>query len=42
MKLKKEETRIDVHKGQKVYRILIKDIMANLKKNEEVLLVGID
>jgi sugar-specific transcriptional regulator TrmB len=42
MKLKKEETKVEVHKGQKVYRTLIKDVMSSLKKNNEVLLIGVD
>jgi sugar-specific transcriptional regulator TrmB len=42
MLLKKEETNIEVHKGKKVYRTLIQDVLSELKPKEEVLLIGID
>src|SRR3989338_421437 len=38
--LKKEETRVELHKGRRVYRILLKDMISTLKKNEEAYLVG--
>src|SRR3989338_3062505 len=41
-KLVKEETRIELHRGKQVYRTLIKDLLANLKKNEMVYLLGVD
>lgn len=37
-----EETKVELHKGQKVYRTLLKDITLRLKKNDEVCLIGID
>jgi HTH-type transcriptional regulator, sugar sensing transcriptional regulator len=40
--LNKEETSVEVHKGERVYRTLIKDVVASLKDKDEVLLVGID
>jgi len=38
----KNETRIELHRGQRVYRTLIKDLVANIKKNDEILLLGVD
>ena len=38
----KEDTRVELHKGRYVYRILLKDIIAEVKKNSEVLLIGVD
>ena len=38
----KEETRIELHRGKRVYRTLIKDLLANIKKNEVVYLLGVD
>jgi sugar-specific transcriptional regulator TrmB len=40
--LKKEETKVELHKGKRVYRVLLKDMIATLKKNDEAYLVGID
>jgi len=40
--LKKEETRVELHRGKRVYRILLKDVISTLKKNEEAYLIGID
>ncbi len=40
--LKDQGTKLELHKGRRAYRILLKDIIAILKKNEEVLLIGID
>ncbi len=39
---KKEETRVDLHKGNKVYRVLLKEVISTLKENEEIYLIGID
>ena len=38
----KEETRIELHKGKRVYRTLIKDLLANIKKNDVICLLGVD
>ncbi len=40
--LKKEDTNVELHKGKRVYRTLLKDITANIKKNEEIFLIGVD
>ena len=40
--IKKEETKVELHKGKRVYRILLKDIISSLKKGDEVYLIGID
>ncbi len=37
-----EETKVELHKGKRVYRTLIKDLTANLKKNDVVYLLGVD
>ncbi|MBT3814504.1 winged helix-turn-helix transcriptional regulator [Candidatus Woesearchaeota archaeon] len=37
-----EETKVELHKGKRVYRTLIKDLTANLKKNDVVYLLGAD
>jgi len=42
MEFKKEETKVELHKGKRVYRTLLKDIIAIIKKNEEIYLIGID
>src|SRR3989344_2255417 len=42
MEITKEETKVELHKGQKVYRTLIKDIISSLKENDEAYLIGID
>ncbi|MEK6932515.1 MAG: helix-turn-helix domain-containing protein [Nanoarchaeota archaeon] len=39
---KKEETRIELHKGKKVYGVLIRDLTVNLKKNDVVYIFGAD
>ncbi len=39
---KKEETKVELHRGRRVYRTLLKDMITSLKKNEEALLIGID
>lgn len=38
----KEETRIELHRGKRVYRTLIKDLVASIKKNDVVYLLGVD
>lgn len=38
----KEETNVELHRGKRVYRTLLKDIVATLKKNETVYLIGVD
>ncbi len=38
----KEETRIELHRGSRVYKTLIKDLIANIKKNDTVLLLGVN
>jgi sugar-specific transcriptional regulator TrmB len=38
----KEKTKVELHKGRRVYRTLIKDIIATVGKNETVLLVGVN
>ncbi len=40
--IKKEGTTVELHKGKRVYRVLLKDMASNLKKNGEAYLVGID
>lgn len=40
--LKKEETKVELHRGKRVYRVLLKDMVSSLKKNDEACLVGID
>ncbi len=36
------DTLVELHEGERVYRTLLKDIISSTKKNEEVLLIGID
>lgn len=38
----KEKIMVEIYKGRRIYRILLKDIIASLKKNDEVHLIGID
>jgi HTH-type transcriptional regulator, sugar sensing transcriptional regulator len=38
----KEKTKVEVHKGKRVYRTLLKDIIATVKKKDTVLLIGVD
>src|SRR3989338_3396995 len=38
----KEETRIELHRGKRVYRTLIKDLVSQLKKNDIVYALGVD
>ena len=40
--IKKEETKVELHKGKRVYRILLKDMISSLKKDDEAYLIGID
>ncbi len=40
--LKKEETKVELHKGKRVYRVLLKDLVSTLKKNDTAYLLGID
>ena len=40
--LTQEETSVEVHKGKRVYRTLLKDIIASVKQNDYVYLVGVD
>ena len=42
MNLERDDTRVELHKGKKVYRIILRDIMATCKRNETVLVVGVD
>ncbi|MEA3413931.1 MAG: helix-turn-helix domain-containing protein [Nanoarchaeota archaeon] len=41
-KLNKEETKVDLYKGKRVYRDLLKDIINSLKKISEIFLLNID
>lgn len=38
----KEETKVEIYKGNRVYRILLKDIISSMRKNEEFFCIGID
>lgn len=38
----KEKTQVQLHKGKRVYRTLLKDIIATAQKNETILLIGVD
>lgn len=40
--MEKEETKVELHRGERVYRILLKDMVSSLKKNDEACLVGVD
>jgi len=40
--LKKEEIKVELHRGKRVYRILLKDMISSLKKDDEAYLIGID
>ncbi|MFH1326912.1 MAG: helix-turn-helix domain-containing protein [archaeon] len=42
MDIGKEDTKVELHKGKRVYRTLLKDIISTIKKNDEILLIGID
>ncbi|MFC1705137.1 S-methyl-5'-thioadenosine phosphorylase [Nanoarchaeota archaeon] len=41
MEFKKEDTKVELHKGKKVYRTLLRDLISSLKKNDETQLIGI-
>lgn len=41
-KSRKEEVKVELHKGKRSYRTLLKDIIATIKQNDEVLLTGVD
>ncbi len=41
-KLAKEETRVELHRGKRVYRTLIKDLVSDIKVNDVVFLQGVD
>jgi len=41
-KTQKEEIRVDLHRGTYVYKTLLRDILLTLKRNDEVLIFGID
>ena len=38
----KEETHVELHKGKRVYKTLIKDLIVNFQENDIVFLIGID
>jgi len=38
----KQETRVELHRGKRVYRTLIKDIIANIQQDQIVYLIGAD
>lgn len=38
----KSDTNVEMHKGKRVYRTLIKDIISTIKKNDEILIIGIN
>lgn len=38
----KEDTKVELHKGKRVYRTLLKDIISTAKKEGEILLIGVD
>jgi sugar-specific transcriptional regulator TrmB len=38
----KEDTSVELHKGKRTYRVILKDIIGTLKKGDEVLLIGVD
>ncbi len=40
--VEKEDTQVELHKGRFVYRNLIKDMIATMRKNETAYLIGID
>ena len=42
MLVEKEETKIELHKGKRVWRTLLKDIMIRAKRGDEILYFGID
>ena len=38
----KEETSVELHKGKRVYKTLIKDLISTLKENELIYILGVD
>jgi len=38
----KQETRVELHRGKNVFKTSMKDILANLKKNDLLLMIGVD
>lgn len=40
--LEKEDTTVELHRGKRVYRVLLNDMIASLPKNDEAYLIGID
>jgi sugar-specific transcriptional regulator TrmB len=38
----KSDTNVEMHKGKRVYKTLIKDIISTVKKNDEILIIGIN
>jgi len=40
--IEKEDTRVEIHKGSRVYRTLLKDIIANVKPKDTILLIGVN
>lgn len=41
-KIKKETTNVELHKGDRVYRTVLKNLMSTVKKGDSVYIVGID
>ena len=37
-----QDTLVELHEGERVYRTLLKDIISSTKKNDEVLIIGVD
>ncbi len=37
-----EETKVELYKGKRVFRVLLKDVLSTLKKDSEFYLIGID
>ena len=40
--IKEETTKVELNKGKRVYRILLKDIIATIEKNDAIVLVGVN
>lgn len=41
-KSSKSETNVQLHRGKRVYKTLIKDVLANIKKNDIIYILGAD
>lgn len=41
-KIAKDEIKVELHRGTYVYKTLLKDILATCKRNDEILIFGID